>query len=298
MSLFENSLAELVERLLRIPLQDFKGGTCTTAISTTSFKDSSRKEADDYFQNTTPISWVHITSTTDGAAPVGEEAQISDFANTDGTITYSPATTAVAAGDKYIILAEYRWDELREAINAAIDYATSRGLLIEKSDESLTAQDDTYEYTIPAGFTHIYRIAQMDGSGDYPDVIAPDNYKIIRGTVLPRIHFYRFPVDQLFYGHYAGETWVSSDLSDGKTLRIEGFGRQPKLEDEWDVCYLDPNVIIYQAAALLHGARITQTASDYDAHRVKAEECSNKAREFIAIAKASLQFPPNTKRVK
>ena len=297
MSLHENTLSELIVRLLRVPLQSYKGGTCTTATSTTSFKDAARKEPDDYFQSTTPVSWIHIISTTDGAAPVNESAQISDFANTDGAITYAPATTAVAVGDKYVILSEYNMDEIKEAINTAIDIATSNSILTEKIDENLLIQDDTYEYNIPTGFTHIYRISQANGSGEYPDPIPPSHYKIIRGGAIPRIHFYRFPVEAQHSGIWYNDLWVSTDLDDGKALRIEGFARQPKLEMMGDVCRIDPNFVVWQAAALLHGARIIQTASDFDNNRVRAEYCEGKAREFLADAKKNSQMPPNIKRV-
>ena len=106
MALYSNTLADLVVRMLKVPMRDYKGGTCTTAVSTTEFQDNTRREADDYFQNTSPVSWVRIISTTDGALPLGQEGQITDFVQTNGVITYAPLTTAVAAGDKYVFLSD------------------------------------------------------------------------------------------------------------------------------------------------------------------------------------------------
>lgn len=295
MALFENNLSDLVVRLLCVPLQAYQGGSCTTAVSTLSFKDVNQIQEDDYFQNTTPVSRVRIISTTDGATPIGKESLISDFVNSDGAFVFAPAITTVEVGDGYIVLSEYRWDELVEAINTAIDIATANRVLIEKIDETIAVQTDTYEYNIPTGFTHIYRISQENDDGDYPDPIPPSHYKILRGKTIPQIHFYRFPVAQMHSDHWFGGLWADADINDGRHLRIEGFARQSKLLSEQDVCYIDPNFIVYQAASLLHGARIVQPASDYDNNRIKAEYCEAKAREFLSDAR--IQLPPDCKKV-
>lgn len=295
MPLFENNLSDLVVRLLRVPLQAYQGGSCTTAVSTLSFKDVNQIQEDDYFQNTTPVSRVRIISTTDGATPIGKESLISDFVNSDGAFVFAPAITTVEVGDGYIVLSEYRWDELVEAINTAIDVATANRVLIEKIDETIAVQTDTYEYNIPTGFTHIYRISQENDNGDYPDPIPPSHYKILRGKTIPQIHFYRFPVAQMYSDHWFGGLWADADINDGQHLRIEGFARQPKLVNEQDLCFINPNFIVWQAAALVLGSRIVQPVSDYDNNRTKAEYCEMKAREFLSDAR--VQFPPDTKKV-
>lgn len=294
MSLYETTRAELIERILKIPLQDWKGGVVDSGTTAT-VVDDERDEVDDYFQNTTPISWVRIVSTTDGAAPKGEQRKITDFTQSTGTITVSDDklfSITPGAGDTYAILSEYTWDELAEAINAVIDSLTENAL-IYKIDETTELQSDTYEYAIPDGFVTIHRLSQENDDGDYPDPIPPDQYRIIRGET-PRIHFYRMPIDMQFSGHYYGELWVESELSDGKHLRIEGYGKQSRLTTDDSICYLNPNYIVWKAATYVLGARITE--NDYDAFRVRRDNANAEAEVFLKNLSLT-KFPPDTKRV-
>ena len=292
--LYENTLTELIIRMLKVPLQDYKGGTADSAgaVGKTTLVDSARDEPDSYFNNTTPQSRIRITSTTDGAAPVGEERKITGFANSGGTLTFAALTAATAAGDKYVILSEYSWAELAEAINMVIDSLAEKALLY-KIDETIELQDDTYEYVIPAGFVTIHRLAQEDDNGDYLDPIPPQHYRIIAGE-MPRIHFYRYPVEMQFADHYYGTLWVESDLVDGRHLRIEGYGRQERLETDNSVCYLNPNYIVYKAAAYVLGARVT--SADHDAYKVRRDEANAEAE---ALLKGLLitQALPDSKKV-
>jgi len=295
---YENTLTELIEYLLRVPLQDFKGGTVTSSsTATTTLVDSKRDEPDDYFQNTTPVSRVHITSTTDGLAPIGEDRKVTDFvsgATGTGTLTIAPAFSAVmTVGDKYLVLSKYGWDEIKATINLAISAVAGR-TLAHKVDETLYLQNDTYEYAIPAGFTHIYRLSQSDSNWDYPYPIPPDQYKILK-TPSPRIHFYRFPTEVQHSGIYWAELWANSDLVDGRGLRIEGYGRHPKLENEQDVCYINPDYVVYQAAAYLHAARIKPDNLDYENHKTQFEICQGLANQYKADIRTQLM--PDTKKV-
>lgn len=291
-TLYSNSRADLIERMLRLPLQDWKGGTVDSG-STSTVVDDAREEPDDYFQNTVPVSRVRIVSTVDNQAPVGEERRISDYVHSSGTITISTDklfTVTPEAGDTYAILSEYEWDELAEAINTVIDDLAERGL-IYKVDETVEIQSDTYEYVIPSGFVAIYRLTQEDDDDDFPDVISPNQYKIIRGAV-PKIHFYRTDSSRISQDHWLGNTWAEDYLDDGKKLRIEGLSKQEKLTSDSDVCYLAPNYIVWKAAAIVLGARVT--ANDYDSYKARQEECERQAEAF-AKEIVETRLPPDTK---
>ncbi len=294
MALFQNTAIELVERTARI-LRDWKGGTCTNGGAST-FVDTSRTEADDYFQNTVPVSRVRIITTTDGAAPLGQERTISDWVNSTGTGTVSATwtTSNPGAGDTYCIMTEYSWGEIFHAINDAID-SVKKLIVLEKVDNSISLVASTYEYDIPVGFTHIYRVSMEDSSGRLSEPVPPDHYKIIRGTPTPRLHFIRFPTE--FIGvdiNYTG-LWADTSLTAGRELRIEGFGSQETLVKDTDLCYLDPLFIINQVAAFLHARRITSTATDYNEHRTQYQVCQAEADR--RKPKATTSFPPNTKRL-
>lgn len=297
MSLYENTLLELVENLVRVPLKDLKAsGTCTGGSTTTIVDTVKLKEfGDDYFQNLSPVARVLITSTTDGAAPIGEHREASDHVQSTGTTTVSVDFSASpASGDKYIIFSNYDWDEMVAAINMAIDDATSKGARIEKTDESsVILQDDTYEYLVPTGFTEIYRMSMDDGNGDFPDPVPPDQYKIIRGAAIPRIHFYRFPTDMQYQDHYYSQLWVETDLTDGRVLRLEGYQKQPHLENPQDICRVNPNYIIWKAAEFLFSSRVTSV--DYDQARAKRDMARDNAREYLSETRT--RFAPDTKKV-
>ncbi|MBU2249868.1 MAG: hypothetical protein KKD77_24190, partial [Gammaproteobacteria bacterium] len=252
----------------------------------------------DYFQNTVPISVARIMTTTDGAAPVGEEREFTDWVQTGSTGTITPVwTVAPAAGDTYVIFKEYSWAETVQAINSAIDIVASRAL-IEKIDETITVRDATYEYPVPTGFTHIYRISMANGSGVYQETIPGNQYKIIRGMGIPRIHFYRFPARQAYQDHYYSALWADSDLVEGRYLRIEGLGRQPRLVEDGDICRINPIFISYVAGALLHAPRIRRAGEDPDEHRTQygvnwsiAEDIGGKAPQYKNLMPNLLSIP-------
>jgi len=297
MSLHENSLAQLIERICRVHLkgQDglpaWRGGTATGGTTGT-LVDTARRETDDYFQSIVPVPKVHIISTTDGQAPVGEERDITDWVLSTWTATVLPIfTVAPAAGDTYSILIGYEWDEIKAAINTAIDFCSNR-MVIDKVDETLELQSDTYEYALPSGFTHLYRITMADANGFYYDsVIPPDQYKIIIATSTPRLHFYSFPREMQYDGHYYSQLWGENSIADGRKVRIEGFQKQPRLDSDQDICYLDPVFICWQAAAYLHASRIQ--GNDTDARKQQFDLSQMLALQSFRPT----SFPPNTKRV-
>ncbi len=301
MPLFSNTTASLIERVAR-KLSDWKEGTNTGTANST-FVDTTRDEPNDYFENTVPPSKVHIISTTDGLAPQGETRTISDWVLSTGTGTLASNWTAVlTSGDTYCIQSLYTWEEILQAINEAIDSVKAK-VVIAKIDHTIQLATSTYEYDVPAGFTHIYRISMEDSVGNYPEAIPPDNYKLIRGTPTPRIHFIRYPNEQLYSAHYIGGLWADSsdsttttgNMTDGRLLRVEGFGYQDALVKATDMCYLNPAYIVNQATALVLGQHITRSDTDPDAYQTRVQYYQGLAN--AELPSSMVRFPPNTKRI-
>src|SRR3990167_5677525 len=92
------------------------GGSTSTLIDTVE-----RTEADDYWNGGT--AWILYDAGGLGAAPQGEYAVVSDFANTGGVITLRTAITQVAAGDRYAVAKKrYPLHLLVQKVNEAIAF--------------------------------------------------------------------------------------------------------------------------------------------------------------------------------
>ena len=302
MALHSNTLDALHERIGRLILRDWKTGTTggvLTGGSTSTFVDTSLVEVADYFQETVPVSKIKIRTTTDGADPVGEIRTITDW-TAAGTGTIDPVWTTTAAGDTYAIYKEYEWDEVTAAINTAIDMA-AKVALVDKIDHSVALVSGTYEYAIPSGFIYIYRISMANGDGEYPDPIPPDQWSIVRAMGTPRIHLHRFPAEQQFQGHYYTGLWADGGIEAGRTLRIEGYEKQEKLVNDYDICKIDPTFVTYQASALLHAARIRKPENEPDDHRTQYGVCKSLADEASGggpyYTRLQTQLPADCRRV-
>jgi hypothetical protein len=245
MSNWSVTLDELVERVFRTCLGSWWEGTATSGSTSTVLDTNERGEPDDYFQNLD--AYIKIRTTTDDAAPRGNERRVTDFANSSSTISSAPNfSAAVAAGDTYALYAGFKWDDVVGAINLAID-RYSRFVMLDKIDTSIQLKASVYEYALPQGFLYIYRAGMTDANGYYPDVLLPDQYKIIRGTPRSFIHFN-----------------VELGLVDNRLVRLEGFTKQAKLVKDTDTCYLNPDLIVFQAAAYLHARKIMRADVDPD----------------------------------
>ena len=295
MAIYSNTLSQLIEWTCRLVLHDWKEGTATGG-STSTVVDTSRDEAVDYFQNTTPVSKVYIRTTTDSAAPISEQRVATDFAvGVNPTITVSPNfTAAVGSGDTYAILSEYEWAEVRDAINMAIEMVAEESLFFVIDESTITLSASTYEYTLPTSFMYLYRVSMEDANGDFPEAIPPDQYKVIRSSA-PELHLFRFPTGQAFLDHRYGELFGDSDIVADRDLRLEGLATPDKLSADTDTCPISPAYIIYQAGALLHQSRITRPESDYDYHRLQAD-LSQKRADIERVRVVSMNLPANSKR--
>lgn len=292
-----NTLGTLIERVLAniMPPGSWFAGTATGGSNDNVADTNGRNEEDDYF-NSLPHAELYIRSTTDGAAPVGEVREIDDFTKLSGKVEVSDVfTAAIAQYDTYAILTDYSYSEVRGAINMAIDRARDEGILLEKIDEATELATATYDYAIPTGFTHIYRVTMADGTGKYLQPIPANQWHIIRGTATPMLRLAVFPDEQKHKGHDYGGFWADTSLTAGRLLRIEGLQAQEKLVNDTDICKLSPEFICYQVAAYLHGRRIKTAASDPDMHSTQAGYCQGKAD--ASLKKMRVQFPADTRRV-
>ena len=95
----------------------------------------------------------------DSAAPEGEYAEITDYATSSGTVTFSSSgidgiSSAPASADEYAIASsDYPLDTMRGIVNRALVRMGD----IPSTDESLTTAATQKEYTIPAAATKALR---------------------------------------------------------------------------------------------------------------------------------------------
>lgn len=88
-----------------------------------------------------------VIKSTDGAAPEGEFARITNYDSASQTIDHDGFTTAVGSGDKIGIAAPaFPLEDMIEAANIAIVRLGE----LEVPDTSITATPGVYEYTLPA----------------------------------------------------------------------------------------------------------------------------------------------------
>lgn len=292
---FSYTLKQLIRRTAMLYLDDWKEGTLTSTSGTNlakTFIDTSRNEKDDFFQNTTPVSWFHVLTTTDGLAPQGEEKDIADWtlATTTGLLR-ADLTATLHSGDTYGILSKFRWFEIKEAINEAIDIASTR-MFIEKLTETTVMVASTYEYDV-TGFSHIYRVTLKNADANFLYEVPPSQYEIVRGS--SKIKLLTYPVDSIPEGHQVGGMWADDNLVAGSYLRIEGLSKQASLSADTSTCVLDPDFICAYAAHRLLIKRGNRSDLDPDNKASRAAYYKTIADKLLLDN--TTRLPPNTKRV-
>ena len=299
MAIFETTVDALVERLGRLVLHDWREGTATGGTTATIIDTVHRDEPDDFFQNTSPVSRAYIRTTTDGATPIGEERKAIDFVNSSATLTVAPVySVAPAAGDTYVIMRLFRWAELREAINSAIDQVKSEVLIPKIDDTSVSLAADAYEYTLPSDFVYINRLQMADDSENFFDEpVPPMQYRIVKSSSSPRLLFLKAPESIAATDHYYSNYWFSSVGTAGRKLRIEGLQVHPTLENDTDICYVNPNYIAAQAGAWLHLQLASRSDMDADAHMTQFNTWQAIANQIRMSQGFKTQLPPNSKKV-
>lgn len=291
MAIYSKTLDELVEMTCRL-VNDWVEGTATGGSATT-VADTSRLEEDDYFNS--KGGYVYFRTGT----YAGSWRKITAFVQSGGVNTFAPAVGGdIVAGDNYAILAEFSWADVVSKINLAIDMVAEEALVWAIDETSITLVDDQFEYSLPTTFMFIHRLTMADSNGNfYGSPIPPDHYKIIHGAGTPKIHFYEFPKDAQYDGHWYGALWAGSDFTAGRALRIEGLGAPAILPTDTSTCAISPAYVTFQAAALLHASRIRRPDNEPDDHRVQAEVWQARA-DIARVKVVSTQLPPNSKRVR
>lgn len=300
MGIWAETRDNLVERICRLYLHDWREGTADAAGTNVTLKDDSRNEKNDFFNSLSPKPFLHIRTTTDAAAPQGEEGEITDFENTGGIVTVGAALGGVTGvGDTYAIILGYSWAEIVEAINQSIDMIAEEALVWKVDEASVTLVADQYEYELPTSFMYLNRVTQADSDGNFYDdqCIPTDQWSIVHAAT-PLLKLHTFPREDKTEKHYYGAYWAeSSAFVAGSLLRLEGLASPATLSTDAATCPVSPAFVCAQAAALLHGSRIEKPEGEYDPHRVQAEICQGRADVARGVA-ITTQLPPNSKRVR
>ncbi|XUX01205.1 MAG: hypothetical protein TUN42_04245 [Dehalogenimonas sp.] len=294
MAIYSYTLDQLVERICRLYLHDFREGMTTGSGSNATLVDINRTERDDFFNNL-PGSQVYIRSGT----YAGSLRTITDWANSSGTLTFAPVVGGtIATSVSYSIHCSYPRDDVVEAINQAIDVVAEEALVwLSPNESTITLVADTYEYALPTNFLVITRVTMADADGYFYDAEIPaSQYRIIRSGA-PKLHLLKeitsSPDTGWFHQFYQNGNF---DVTAGRKLRIEGLGSQATLTSDSDTCSIAPSFICAQAAALLHASRIARAENDPEMHQVQFQTMQAIAdRERTKVVGAKV--PRDAKRV-
>ena len=234
MALFSNSL-ETIRKLVSSTVGDLIKGTFSSGTTTTG-ADNMLRQPDNYYSDHKYRCYIY-----DGTN-IGSEREASGWTLSTHTLTFDPAfPVAIDNTSKYELRHIFTENELRRAINLAIESLATGKYLIDKIDSSIVLVADTYEYTLPVGFSYIHRITteKEAGSNEFPAwaTIDPRNWALISPRKL-----------KLHEDYYT--------ITAGNDLRIEGQGRQASLATDTDVCYLPPDLVIAEAILRLPQSKI------------------------------------------
>lgn len=293
MAIFARTLDQLVEEVCR-QVDDWIEGQLTEDGTSATVKDTSLAAYDaSYFPDRS--SWIYIR----GGTYAGHWAKISTFtvASGVGTITFSPVAGGVIVDDvTYSIHTTFKRADVVAKINLAIQRVAEKAHVWNIDTTSITLEAGTYEYDIPTSFMGIYRLtmADADGNFDTQPEIPPSEYWVIPGST-PKLHFRRTHADQLFSGHYIGDSWAETSLTADRAIRVEGLGSPAVLTTDASTCSISPVYITMQAAAWLHAMKIRSTENDPDDHRIQYGLCQDIAeREKAEVV--GMQLPTGYKR--
>ena len=287
---YEETLATLVEAVCR-KVGDWVGGTATGGSATTCVDTVDRLEVNDYWNDRG--SWIYMRS----GASYGKYRKVTNFDSGTSTITFGTMTTSVASGDLYSLHTEFHRHDVVAAINDAIRIVYDESMVWRYDEDSITLVSDVYEYAIPSGFLYITRLTMADSGGSFDDMsyISSDEYHIVKGSA-PKIKFIQMPVRLQTTDHYYGELFANADLTGGRKVRLEGLARPALLDEDSDVCQVNPAFVVFQAAALLHMSKIRRPANEPDDHRTQYELCQKRA-DVERSRTTQVQIPMNAKKV-
>ena len=148
-------------------LQDMRIGIPGTDLATSTLGCNTLLEPDDYYSE--PAWELHFYA----GARIGESREVTDFANTNGVITFAPVTTTPTSADLFELHRRFTTAQYNDAINRAIDMA-SDVYLKHNVDEALVLmaykkgeqRAMKREYEIPAGFDYIKDV-YIEASGTH-----------------------------------------------------------------------------------------------------------------------------------
>ncbi len=207
------------------------GNAGTTGATTTLIYAPFLWQADDYYNNHKYEAYVYLGTN------IGVTKRVTDWVLSTFLLTvhsaYDNACDATSFVELHRIFTE---DDYRKAINLAIGSLANGTFVIDKTDATITLVADVYEYTVPAGFSHIHRITteKTAGTGLFQERAVIDNrdWRLISPR---KIKFHE--------SHYG--------VTAGKDLRIEGQGKQEKLTSDASVCYIPMDWLVQKAITFL-----------------------------------------------
>ena len=208
------TLGDLVGRVARA-YGHYLRGTATGGSTSTVVDSAALTEANDFWNNHR----VYIVEDAGGAgaAPEGEERQVTDHNQGTTTLTVSPAfTAAVATGDVYEILPARR-DDIVEAINQAIRSAGDTWLVPVEDTSSVTVGVGDFDYSLPADLVALLAVWRREDASSAWTVVPPAHWRMYGTPGSLNLYF---------------NTLDSVDAGD--TLRLDYLARVSQLEDDTD----------------------------------------------------------------
>lgn len=130
--------------------EQYWDSSCTAQGSTTTIIDTQLRGGDDAHIG----KWILFTS----GSNAGIERQVSDYAQSTGTITFVGAVTQTEDGDTYEMYdTMYRGSQIERAINRAINNVIGR-VYVETDTLALAGDNDTARFDLPSTFQMVNRV--------------------------------------------------------------------------------------------------------------------------------------------
>jgi len=290
MALYSTTFSELIERVYRL-VGDWAEGTATGGSTTTIIDTTNRLEQDDYWNDLNAFAWVH-----DGAA-AGDWRKVTDFVNSSATLTVPTMTsTGVAATNTYSLHSMFTIDEVKKAINMAIDQVAGECLEHELDQATITLAASTYEYALPSDCLVLYGVTQANAAGTWgsEDRVPADEWRILKDGS-PKLHLIRYPEALKFEGHFTQNLFADS-FTAGRVLQLEYLKRATALSALTDTTFISPAYLMFQAAAFLHISTVRRPDNEPEDHRTQydvLQKAANIERQRVV----STKLPMNSKKV-
>uniref|UniRef100_A0A6M3KBF9 Uncharacterized protein n=1 Tax=viral metagenome TaxID=1070528 RepID=A0A6M3KBF9_9ZZZZ len=233
MALYSNTL-QVLRHYLSSAVGDLVSGICgVTGATTTKIYAPFLHQADDYYNDQHYEVYVYAGTN------IGVTKRATDWVLTDLLLTVHSAYAAACDATSYIELHHiFTEDELRKAINMAIESIASKYLIDVIDDTTITLVADTYEYALPTSFMYLHQIItedEVDGDEFFESgIIDPRSWSIIKAYP-PTLK-----LDKRYYS-------ITAD----KDLRLEGQGAQAIVTADTDVIYLPPAWLVQKAITFL-----------------------------------------------